>query len=99
MADESKLLAQANRGDRATRIIEDPVFIECFDNIEKHLIAAFKDSKLSDDDGRRYARESLGLLTRLREEMNHMMITGSNARKELLRVREESKLRRMMNGR
>lgn len=99
MADESKLMTQANRGERATRILEDPVFVEAIDKIEASLIGVFKDSKLADDDGRRYARESLGLLTLLREELRHVMITGSDARKELLRIRKESKLRSMINGR
>lgn len=99
MADETKLLAQANRGERAKRIIEDPVFVDAVEKIEASLIDVFRDSKLADDDSRRYARESLGLLTRLREEINRIMITGDGARKELLRIREESKLRRMLHGR
>lgn len=99
MADETKLLAQANRGERAKRILEDPLYVEAFGKIEAELIERFKTSEVSDSDGHRNIRESLKLLNNLQSEFKQIMITGDGARKELLRIREESKLRRMLHGR
>ena len=97
MSDEAKLMAQANRGERAKRILDDPLFIEGFEKLEEELIRQFRFSDVGDSDGHRHVRESLKLLNNLRDEFKRVLITGDNARKEITRIREKSRIRRALN--
>lgn len=90
---------QARRGEAAERILNDEVFTEAFNKIEESLIEQFKDSKIADDDGRRHAREALGILAAVKGEFERLMHTGKQAKKEIAQAREESKLRSMFHGR
>lgn len=99
MTDEAKLHRQASRGERARRIIEDELVVEAFAKIEAGIVDIFKQTAISDDATRRQARESLGLLTNLREQLRQTIVTGDFSAKELLRIQEESKLKRLIHGR
>ena len=90
-----KLNVQIDRGTRARRIIEDPLFMDAFNTAEAFILGQFKDSKLADDDTRRHARESLGLLANLRRFFHQQMTTGTAAQKELVLLRDPSVLGRV----
>ena len=97
MTDENKLLRQSKRGAEAKQILEHELFIEATEKLESDLTQIFKESSLSDDATRRMARESLGLLVNLKTYLMQVMTTGDAARKQLIDLREPSRLRRMMH--
>lgn len=95
MADEGKLNLQRERGDRAKRLMEDPLLQEGFANIEAALIKAWKGSAADETLRREDAWRSLKLLEKLRTGLVVAMSDGQKAGAELLRIEAERKLSRL----
>ncbi len=96
--DESKLAEQQLRGEAARQILESPLFDEAFEAVEKTLMTAWKTS--SGDE--REIRERLYLMQRLNGNLKQFYVThianGKAAAKELTRLKEPSKIRRLIGN-
>lgn len=81
--DASKLRAQSERGRRAKAIVEDPLFIEALDEIERVIEIAWKNSSSEDRQARENAYMLQRLVTRFRGMFRQIIVSGSNAKKLL----------------
>lgn len=98
MIDESKLRAQQNRGLQAKRLMENPFITEAFAALEKTILDAWKESPADDDKGRYNAYLMYRLFKNLRHQFEYAITTGEVAKKELLRTKNKSRFRRIVNG-
>lgn len=96
MADEGKLREQAARGDRARRILEDDLVKEVLEKVEKRIFEGFRESTGDEQVVRERAYLMLRLLENFKAEFRTMLLTGSQASKELLRLKDPNKLTRMI---
>jgi len=95
--DEGKLREQEHRGIRAKALLENDLLLGAFESIETALLDAWRNSNASETDGREDAWRSIQLLKNLRECLDRHVITGKDAGKELLRIQDKSKLRKVLN--
>ena len=93
----AKLKTQADRGNRAKRLLENELFSEALEKIENDIVEAWKRSGGRDEDQRRNAYLMLRLFQNFKQHFITIINTGQHAEKELLKLREKSKLRRMIN--
>jgi len=101
MADEGKLQKQAERGERARRLIGDDLFLEAFEKIGAEIRAGWENSGAGDHEGRHNAYLMIRLLKNVRGHFEQIALTGKQARGELLRidaVKESAKKRRQRDG-
>lgn len=89
------LNAQRERGDRARRLMEDPLLQEGFAAIEKALLTALKDTKAEEAARRDDCWRSLKLLDNLKAHLVLAMGNGNAAAGELLRIEEQKKRLRL----
>jgi hypothetical protein len=85
--DAQKLRNQAERGRRAEAIVNDPIFIEALDAIEKVIEEGWKNSSSGDREARDNAYLLHRLLAQLRSKFKSIMVSGTNAR-SLLQLEE-----------
>ena len=97
MADEAKLRRQQERGIRAKELIENELLCEAFDKLENEIVERFKESKASEKELREDAHRSIRLLAHIRGQLEHTMVTGEAAKRELLNISEKSKIRQFLN--
>lgn len=98
MTDEAKLRKQQDRGERAQRVLENELVQEAFDEIEKTIMQAWKDSPADAEKERYNAYLMYRLFNNFRSHFDHIVRTGEAANNELLQIKDPSKLRRMING-
>jgi hypothetical protein len=85
--DAQKLRAQAERARRAATIVEDPIFIEALDAIDRVIEEGWKQSSAEDRQARDNAYMLHRLLTNLRGHFKAILVNGNNAR-ALLQLEE-----------
>lgn len=98
MADEAKLRLQQNRGERAKRLLENDLILDAFQKIEAEIMAAWKGSAADDEKGRYNAYLMFRLLQNFKQQFTHAVATGEAAGKQLLQIKDPSKLKRIFNG-
>ncbi len=98
MADEHKLRRQAERARRAQDIMEDELVQEAFAELEKTIDTAWKTSIGDEREQRENAYIMYRLLQQFRSHFGQIINTGEHARKQLLELKDPSKLRRMMTN-
>lgn len=96
MTDEAKLQRQADRGERAKRLLGNDLLIEALDAIEAEIDQSWKSSLADDEEIRRNAYLMYRLLQNFRQQFKQAVVTGKAARKELLNLKDPSKVRRML---
>lgn len=94
--DEAKLKRQQDRASRAQRILDDELFKGAFENIEQTIVDSWKESRADEEKQRYNAYIMHRLLQNLREQFTRAIVTGQAAKKELLTIKEPSKLRRLI---
>lgn len=94
MTDESKARTQMDRGERAERILAEPLVKEAFEKIEAEIIEAWKNSAADDERGRENAFLLQRLLRNFREHFEQWVRTGEAAKRELLEIEKQSRLKR-----
>lgn len=99
MADEGKLRQQAERGERAKRLLENELLQEAFASVEKAIDDGWKGTSAHEKEQRENAYMMHRLLGNFREHIAQVVRTGDGAAKQLLRIEQESKLKRFVNGR
>lgn len=95
MSDEGKLRRQHDRGERAKQLMQNELLTEAFDEIEKAIMERFKESRADEKELREDAHRSIRLLSHIKGHLKHVMVTGEAARKELLNIKDPSKIKRM----
>ena len=89
---------QLARGERVKTLLNNPDLVAGFEAIEAVLLDTWKKSGPAESLAREDAWRSYTLLQMLQEGLKQHIITGSIASKELLKIREKSKLRNILNG-
>lgn len=97
--DEGKLREQASRGEHARRIIDSDLVQEVFGKMEKRIFDSIRESLGDEKDIRERAYLMFRLLENFKAEFKSIVLTGDAASKELLRLKEPSKLMRVINAR
>ena len=98
MADETKLSEQILRGDEARAILENPLFKEAFQEAEKVIIEAWRNSPGDAKEVRDNAYLMQRLLVNLEDFLKRHINNGKAAQNDLLKLKEPSKIRRLING-
>lgn len=99
MADENKLILQRERGKKAEQIMAAEIVQEAFEKIEATIQKSWSSSRADDHEGRHNAFLMNRLLRNLKGEFLRAMKTGKVAERDLLAIKEKSKLRRLINVR
>jgi hypothetical protein len=98
VTDEYKLNAQAARGEQAKSLYEHPFIKDAFAAVEDQILSAWKESRADEKEQRDNAYLMLRLLQNFRQQFVAAIASGEASQKELLRIRDQSKLRRIING-
>jgi|TARA_R100001530_G_scaffold94843_1_gene65869 hypothetical protein len=69
------------REEHAKRLLDDQLFVEAFDTLEKNLLDTWTHSSVNDVDSREQCWLSLRLLERIRLHLTSIIETGNMARK------------------
>jgi len=69
------------REEHAKRLLDDQLFVEAFDTLEKNLLDTWTHSSVNDVDSREQCWLSLRLLERVRLHLTSIIETGNMARK------------------
>ena len=80
---------QADRGDRAKRLLENELLKEAFDEIERVIEEGWKDSAGHEHEQRQNAYLMHRLLQNFKGHFEQLVRTGDHARKELLKLKEK----------
>lgn len=96
MADDTKLREQVDRGERAALVLKE--LDEAFEALEKQCFEVFRHSDMHDDAGRKAARYYLRVMDDIRERFRTAVVSGKNAHGELVRMKPESMLKKVING-
>lgn len=94
MADESLLHDQVERGDRAKIALT--AWQEAYDATKADLRSAFENSKHDEHERRERIYDSLCALTHMYEYLRRRVLTGDTAGKELIVMKDPSRIKRMM---
>ena len=98
MSDEHELKRQADRGDRAKRLLENELINEAFDKIESEIMDAWRNSPADAEQERYNAYLMYRLLMNFKGQFKQAVAHGEAASKQLLQIRDPSKFKRMING-
>jgi hypothetical protein len=85
------LIEQRERGERARRILEDPLVIEAFASIARTIEDGWKNSEADDHAGRHNAYLMHRLLENFRDHFARLVRTGDAAAKQLLAIEKEKR--------
>lgn len=91
---EDKAREELNRANRASRILEDDLFVDAVEAVKDHLWGEFAQSKLSDDDTRRNARIGVDMLDRILQSLRKHIETGKMAKVELAEIEKKGLFKR-----
>jgi len=92
MTDESKLRSQTDRGETARVVLAE--LEKAFKALEEDCFKTFAVSDIHDDAGRKTCRLYMKVLDDVRTRFKVAVVAGEAAHKELIRIKEPSKLRR-----
>lgn len=67
------------RGEKAAKLIEDPILAECFDTVEKQIYHMFRSAKLGDDDAVMKAKMLEYSLSLVKRALHDVLKTGQVA--------------------
>lgn len=81
-----KYQSEVERGESASRILNDPLFQEAWDKMEKGLIDHLKSTMARDTEIREKIWVAMGILDKLRSTFNETLNTGKLARKTLDKI-------------
>jgi hypothetical protein len=87
---KAKKAADRDRGERAKRLLEDPLFKEAFEKIDAAIVEGWRTSNGNDHEGRHNAYLMQRLLKNLKEQFAQIVRTGDAAGKELLMLEKEN---------
>lgn len=96
--DEHKLNRQVQDGLRAKEIMEDPLVTGAFGQIEAEIIGRWKETQGSEKEQRENAYLMFRLMQNLRGHFEQIIVTGKSAEHDLLKLKDKSKIRRLING-
>lgn len=71
---------------------------KAFDAIEQQVFETFRSSDIHDDTGRQTCRLYLKVLDDVKERFKRYVIDGENSRKELVRLKKQSVMKRIFRG-
>lgn len=94
MADKTKLREQVVQGQNAQAAFN--ALEDAFTALEAKCFDTFRRSAMHDDDGRKMCRVYLRVLEDVKARFAVAMNNGEIANKELLRLKEESKLKKVL---
>lgn len=97
MADAQKLRQQAERGDRARQILEDPLVVDAFAVLEKQMFDLWRETKAHEEEDRERIYWQAAAYQNFKEILLLAMTNGEVAKKQLL-GQTESGLRRLLGG-
>jgi hypothetical protein len=80
------ITADADRGARAARLLEDPVFDDAFKAVEQAIFDQWAASPIRDHEGQHELRLMLNLLRDVRASLEQTMVDGKLAVEELKRL-------------
>jgi hypothetical protein len=98
VANENKLIVQRERGVKAEQFMSSAIVQEALKVMEQKIKLGWENSKADDHEARHNAYLMNRLLKNFKSEFLRAMKTGKVAEKDLLRIKEKSKLRRLING-
>lgn len=99
-SEELKLRAEADRGARAQRLLDDPIFKESFAEVERQMTEALINAPVRDTEGVQHLKLMIQCLRRVRTHIIKMAQTGRMADKQISRWEAaKSKLKHAMGGR
>lgn len=97
--DELKLRAQADLGNRAQQLLENPIFKDAFTKVERTLLERLIQAPVRDVEGVHELKLMIQLLRTVQAHIAKMAQTGRMADKELSRWESaKSRVRRAMGG-
>ena len=97
MATENDLIKRVHRSERAETILKDEMFIGAFDAAKAAIDKQRQQVFFDDPEALRIVVLSEHLLNNIKHYMETHIRKGKAAEKELLAIRERSKLRRVLN--
>lgn len=99
-AEELKLRQQADRGARAQRLLEDPIFKESFGEVERVMLEGLINAPIRDTEGVHELKLMIQCLRKVQLHITKMAQTGRMADADLSRWdRLRDKLKRSVGGR
>jgi hypothetical protein len=96
MASENKLHDALQRGDRAKALLNNELLNEAFERLEAKIMEEWKGTDPEDRERREDAWRSLKLLQNLTSQFRRIVTTGEAASKELVRIKKESLLKKVI---
>ena len=94
MTDEFTLRKDAERGQRAKRLLEDELLIEAFSGLEAAYIQAWKDTHAGNTEGREKLYLAIKVLPAVRANLDSIASSGYLAEHELTMLAEEAARKR-----
>lgn len=98
MTDEHKLQRQKSRGEEAKRIIEHELVVQALAQIEATILDAWKNSRADEEQERHNAYLMYRLLQNFKAQFRKLVNDGDAASKELLRLKDPSKIARLIRN-
>lgn len=86
--EENKLIAEISRAARVKAFVEDELFQQAFNQIEKQYLEEWMDSPARDTEGREKLWWALKILKKVRSDIEKHVETGGLAKTQLERLRE-----------
>ena len=94
---EAKLREQADRGANAEMVLRE--LDAAFKQLEERIFSTFRESDVHDANGQKMCRLYLKVLDDVISRFKQFVRTGEDAGKELVRLKDPSRLRRFLNVR
>lgn len=85
--DEHLLRKQRDRGEQASRMLNDPIFVEAFEAVEKAYLDGWRSSSMDNVELRERAWTSIQLLSDLKAAISRVAFDGAVAEETLTRFR------------
>lgn len=86
MTDESKLGLDASRGSRAESLLNDELLNECFTELEKNYIQAWRSTSIDDTSGREKLFLAINVIGKVRDHLGKVINDGKLAAAELTKL-------------
>lgn len=94
--DRAARLHEVDRGQRAKQLLENPLFVEAFEAIERELVTQWKQNTALGQDGRERCFLMVTLLGQLRQHLTQHVQTGDMA---AIQLREHKTMRERLGMR
>lgn len=83
MVDEIKLAEEVQRGDKAEKLLNDPILQDAFRQCEEHITKMFKDAPVRDEEGIVKAKYLLHSLSLVKSALEQTLRNGKLSAKTL----------------